>query len=68
MHRISRTAVAIALVAFIGNPSPAGAGWLDELLGKGKDTASQSSGLTTGQIGAGLKEALEVGTVSMRIR
>lgn len=63
MNRISQTAVYVALVALLGGSPPAGAGWLDDLLGKGKDKQATSSGLTTSQIGAGLKEALEVGTV-----
>lgn len=63
MNRISSTAAFLALVAMLGGSQPAGAGWLDDLLGKGKDKQATSSALTTSQIGAGLKEALEVGTV-----
>jgi len=63
MNRISQTAVYAALIAMLGSSPPAGAGWLDDLLGKGKDKQATSSALTTSQIGAGLKEALEVGTV-----
>jgi len=63
MHRFTRAVVIVAFVTFMVSSPPAGAGWLDELLGKSKDEPGQASGLTTSQIGAGLKEALEVGTV-----
>ncbi|UCG71600.1 MAG: DUF4197 domain-containing protein [Chromatiales bacterium] len=53
----------MALIAILGSPLPAGADWLDDLFGKSVDKPASASELTTSQIGAGLKEALEVGTV-----
>lgn len=63
MNRIIHAAAWVVFVVLVGNSPPAGADWLDDLLGRSKDKPAQASGLTTSQIGAGLKEALEVGTV-----
>ena len=65
---IATTLVMAAAVSLI---PAAHAGWLDDLLGRNKDNKASTDGessipsaaaLTSGQIGAGLKEALEVGT------
>jgi hypothetical protein len=65
------TAMALIMATTVGLLPAAQAGWLDDLLGRNKEdkasTANTSSipsaaALTSGQIGAGLKEALEVGT------
>ncbi len=63
MHRFTRTVSLIAFVMFVSSSPPAGADWLEDLFGKSVDKPAEASGLTTSQIGAGLKEALEVGTV-----
>ncbi len=63
MHRFTRTVTLIAFVMFVSSSPPAGADWLEDLFGKSVDKPAEASGLTTSQIGAGLKEALEVGTV-----
>lgn len=63
MKKIARTTIHATLVALLVGSPPAGADWLDDLLGKGKKTETTTSSLTTSQVGAGLKEALEVGTV-----
>jgi len=62
MHPL-RIAVTVTLIAIAGFSLPTHAGWLDDLLEKGKESQAQPAGLSTSQISAGLKEALEVGTV-----
>ena len=59
-YRLATLAAMIMLIALSG-PN-ANADWLDKVLGRGKTEEAPATGLTTDQIGSGLKEALEVGT------
>ena len=59
-YRLATLAAMIMLIA-LSVPN-ANADWLDKVLGRGKTEEAAATGLTTDQIGSGLKEALEVGT------
>jgi hypothetical protein len=57
-------ALGAILLLGLAPPMTAGAGWLDDLLGRNKDNDASlpANALSSDAIGAGLKEALEVGT------
>jgi hypothetical protein len=58
---ILATLAAMTVLIVLSVPN-ANADWLEKVLGRGKTDEAPVTELSTGQIGAGLKEALEVGT------
>jgi hypothetical protein len=58
---ILATLAAMTVLIALSVPN-ANADWLERVLGRGKTDEAPVTELSTGQIGAGLKEALEVGT------
>ena len=66
MYKSIPAALAAIIVLSLAFPLAAGAGWLDDLLGRNKskqaEAGAPSAALSGDTISAGLKEALEVGT------